>query len=469
MDDLDLRLHHRSQMEAAGLQRIITICRNFQVPSIDKQLRILQNTLEDDERKLSERLDQKVLRDMTNPEQVYQAIRSKTDDSRARDYFLSMLQHLLLIREEGPAMVHYYQLIDSMVTDIVLDKKLAGAEQRMGRSVERIIAQFNEADRYQAAEEEATEAKAELWKVKLEKEQLEEEISGGQDGLVGRLKDKIIHLEQKLAVSRETTSKLQGQMETQKAGYEEQIAQLEAQIMELFQMLKQMGKGVDKIIESSSGAMDRKTLIETLDRHLQRNKTIGILEGRDKRKKSGADGEQSDDSDEDGTPGKSSLKRRKDSSVKKRGKSTRVSEAQGARASQFMDAEDDDAQEQIQQQLAAGVTIVSSLLGIKKTYLSLNYSRCLLVMVPYPAHGVYAVRLDVPNDQCWRVRRLANPKPTTLLHHDLKMSPNAATTAWMIQMVRLKTPFPLLLVLAHLEAILEHQLQDLLLTSSANT
>ena len=373
MDDLDLRLHHRSQMEAAGLQRIITICRTFQVPAIDKQLKILQNSLEDDQKKLSERLDQAVLRDMTNPEQVYQAIRSKTDDSRARDYFLSMLQHLLLIREEGPAMVHYYQLIDSMVTDIVLDKKLAGAEQRMGRSVERIIAQLNEADRYQAAEQEATEVKAKLWKVKLEKEQLEDEISGGHDGLVGRLKEKIIHLEQKLAVSREATFKFQGQMETQKAGYEEQIAQLEAQIMELFQMLKQMGKGVDRIIESSAGAMDRKTLIETLDRHLQRNKTISILEGRDKRKKSGAVGEQSDDSEDDGTPGKSSLKWRKNSSVKKRSKSTRISETQGGRASQFMDAEDEDAQEQIQQQLAAGVTIVSSLMEIKKICFILNF------------------------------------------------------------------------------------------------
>lgn len=358
MDDLDLRLHYRTQMESAGLQRILAQCRNFQVPSIDKQLKILQDVLEDDEKKLSERMDQEILRDMTNPEQVYQAIRSKTDDSRARDYFLSMLQHLLLIREEGPTMVHYYQLIDSMVTDIVLDKKLAGADQRMGRSVESVIAQFNDADRYQAAEEEAAQAKAQLLRIKLEKDVLEEEISGGHDGLVGKLKARIAHLEQKLGVSRETTGKLQGQLETQKLGYEEQIAQLEAQIMELFQMLKQFGKGVDKIIEAGSGAMDRKALIETLDRHLQRNKTISILEGRDK--KSGvAEDEASESEDEmDATPGKSSLKRRKNSSVKKRNNSTRMSEAQGGRASQFMDADDADAQEQIQQQLAAGVNIV---------------------------------------------------------------------------------------------------------------
>lgn len=371
IDDLDLRLHHRSQMEAAGLKRIMSTCRSFQVPPIDKQLKILQNMLDEDEKRLSERLDQEVLRDMTDPEQVYQAIRSKTSNSRAHDHFLSMLQHLLLIREEGPAMVHYYQLIDSMVTDIVLDKKLAGAEQRIGRSVERIIAQFNEADRYQSIEEEATEAKAQVLRLKLEKEVLEEEIAGGHDGLVRKIKTKLAHLEQQLNISRETTTKLQGQLETQKAGYEEQILQLEAQIMELFQMLKQVGKGVEKIIESGSGTMDRKTLIETLDRHLQRHKTISILEGRNKRRKDTVDTESSE-AETELSPGKS--KRRKDSSVKKRNKSTRASETQGGRASQFMDADDADAQEQIQQQLAAGVNIVSTAVFFTKAPRDITHS-----------------------------------------------------------------------------------------------
>lgn len=356
MDDLDLRLHYRTQMEAAGLQRIMATCESFQVPAIDKALGDLRKTLEADEKALSERMDQEILKDMTNPEQVYQAVRAKTDDSRARDYFLSMLQHLLLIREEGPTMVKYYQLIDSMVTDVVLDKKLVGAEERMGRSVENIIAQFNDADRVQAIEEEAADTKAQLFRVKLEKESLEEEISGGHDGLVGQLKERIAHLEQKLGVSRETTVILQGQLETQKVGYEEQIAQLEAQIMELFQMLKQFGTGVDKIMEAGSGAMDRKALIETLDRHLQRSKTIGILEGRDKKRKTGAPGGEMSDSEEDtdATPGKSHLKRPNNSSIKKNSKPTRFSEAAGERASQFMDADDADAQEQIEQQLAAG-------------------------------------------------------------------------------------------------------------------
>jgi cytokinesis protein len=246
-------------------------------------------------------------------------------------------------------MVHYYQLIDSLITDVVLDKKLAGAEQRMGHSVERIIAQFNEADRYQFVEEEANNARAEANRLRVEKEALEDEVAEGQDGMVGRLKSRLAHMDEKLSVSRETVTRLQGQLEVQKAGYEEQIAQLEAQIMELFKMLKEMGKGVDSILDSSGSQMDRKTLVATLEKHFQRAKTIGILEGSDRWLKNMVEGEE----DVDATPGKKGSLRRSALT-----KSTKTKTIENGRVSQFMDADDADAQEQIEQQLAAGVNVV---------------------------------------------------------------------------------------------------------------
>lgn len=264
-------------------------------------------------------------------------------------------------------MVHYYQLLDSIVTDVVLDKKLAGAEQRMGHSVERIIAQFNEADRYQAAEDEAAEARAMAMRLKLEKEVLEDEIAQGQEGLIGRLKAQITQMEEKLNVSRETTSRLQGQLQTQKAGYEEQISQLEAQIMELFRMLKEVGKGVDTILDG--GTIDRKTLVEKLERNFQRHKTISILEGRNgrsQRKKKSPDQGEDEEEDVEATPGKSSLRKKPAAlgSVKKSLSQTQgggmVITDENGRVSQFMDAEEADAQEQIQQQLVAGAKLVST-------------------------------------------------------------------------------------------------------------
>lgn len=371
-DDLDVRIHHRILMDSAGLPRIITLCRELGIVAMDKQLDELATILEEDEQRLRERQDTAILADFSNPEDIWNALCSRTEGSRAKDYFLSMMRHLLLIREEGPQLAYHYRLLDSVVSDIVMDGKLATAEQRIGHSVQRLVAQLNESDRLQVAETEAAETRALAHRLKLEKETLEEEISHGLDGLVGQLKDKLTHLEQKLATARETTSRLQTQLEVQKTGYEEQIAQLEAQIMELFRMLKEVGKGVDKIIESNTGPMDRKTLIEVLNRHLERTKTINILEGKAQRRKKvgGGEGEdESEGSDQDATPRKNDMKRDNSARGKLNGttKSARISTAQGGRDSQFMDADEADVREQIQHQLAAGVKIVSLYVGACST------------------------------------------------------------------------------------------------------
>lgn len=345
-------------MESAGLQNIIALCQQFNVSNIDKQIRKLQAFLDEDERQLRSRLDQEILKDLNNPKDVYNAIYAKIEDSKARDYFLSMMQHLLLIREEGQPMVHYYQLIDSMVTDIVMDKKLAGAEQRFGHSVERIIAQFNETGRLQEVEDELQKSRADALRLKLENDALLDEISEGQEGMVGRLKEELLRLEQKLNLSRETTARLQGQVETQRSEYEDQINQLETQIIELFRMLKEVGKGVTTILDT--GGMDRKTLVQTLEKQFQRTQTIHKLEGRDafgRRKKN--DGEESEEDDTEATPGKSSSLRRSRVVTSKKSLSKKGGKAEdSSRASQFMDAEDADAEEQIQQQLTAGVSLV---------------------------------------------------------------------------------------------------------------
>jgi cytokinesis protein len=197
--------------------------------------------------------------------------------------------------------------------------------------------------------------------MKLEKEALEEEMSQGQDGLVGNLKAQVALLKQKLNSTRETTKHLQGQLEMQKTGYEEQIAQLEAQIMELFRMLKEFGKGYEKILDSNSGTMDRKNLIENLNKYLERSKTISILEGRGKKKKDGKhpDGEDDDDdlSDDETTPRQFDAKRGA-SCRSKLSKAARISGTSNTQESQFTDADEADEREQINHQLVANAKFV---------------------------------------------------------------------------------------------------------------
>jgi cytokinesis protein len=365
-------------MATAGLHRVVDLCRSFNFEQLNTQLDKLQDMIESDEKELRERLDQEILRDMTNIEDIYAALKSRTHNTKAHDYLLSILQHLLLVRDDGPGIVQYYQLLDSLVTDVVMDHKLAGAEQRLGKSVESIITQFNDADQYRTLEAEAAKMRADLRRLQLEKDTLEGEVMNGGDGLVGILKGKIAGLEEKLAISRETTARLQTQLETQKLDYEDQITQLEAQIMELFRMLKELGAdGIGKIMDNGN-AMDRKSLIATLERHMERSKTINILEGRDRysgRRKKGDGGQDDDDEgqsddDPDSTPGKTKLRRQRNTNRSHHSaRTTRKSDGPNGRTSQFMDADEADVKEQIQQQLAAGVMIVSCFFSLGISFL----------------------------------------------------------------------------------------------------
>ena len=347
-------------MELAGLGPILELCLTFGFHDIDAQVVTIRRVIIEDEKMFRERFQQEKLGDLTNPQDVFNAIHGKTKGTRATNYFLSMMQHLLLIREDGQPMVHYFQLLDSIVTDVVMEKKLPGAEQRLGFSVSRIIAQFNEADRYQRAEDEAAEARAHAVRLKLEKEALEDELYGGLDGLVGRLKSQVLGLEEKLSVTRETTTRLHGQLESQKVSYEDRIAQLEAQIIELFRMLKEVGKGMETILDNGEN-MDRKLLVENLERSFQRHKTINILEGKMgsvRRRRKNKQGSLPVEAEEDvnTTPRKPGVNK---------GQNMGVSTSKGAavdetgRVSQFMDADEADAREQVQQQIAAGVKLAS--------------------------------------------------------------------------------------------------------------
>jgi cytokinesis protein len=347
-------------MQAAGFEQLRGLFLDFRSDAIDKQLANLQLLMDEDEQRLKEQMDEQMMKNYGDPKDVYDAVRARTEGTQASDYFLSMMQHLLLIREEGPALAHYYQLLDSIVTDVVLDKKLAGAEGRLGNSVSKIIASLNDAERVQALDSQVQEFRSQALRFKLEKEALEEEIAAGGEGMVGRLKDDLAHLEEKLAISRATTARLQGQLEAQKAGYEEQINQLEAQIMALFEMLRNIGRDVRQELEKmDDGSMDRKALISRLDRHLQRSMTKDILEGRKEISKGISKGDFVDGVDEDAehTPRPGTLKR-----AGKKGqtpKGAHFSEAPG-RISQFMDAEDAEEEEQMQQQLANSVNAVST-------------------------------------------------------------------------------------------------------------
>lgn len=360
-------MHYRSQMEAAGLPKILERCRSFQFSGLDKQLDQYDELYEEDHALMLKNFDEEILRDMSDPFDVYRAIMANVEGTEAFKYFLSAMQHLLLVREDGDAKSRYFRLIDSFVTSVVLDKKPSfndGLSNTVGLSVERLVAQFGESERAQAAEKEATEARVQLGHLKLEKETLEEELAAVGDGLVGQLKEKLAATEEKLRISRLTTEALQEQLRDEQRSHLEQMQQLELQISELFKMLKE-SRGFMSALESSKG-MDRKDLIYSISKQMERKKTVGILEGRHRQD---GDDDEEDDEDDDmeviepgvGVDVESLRRRRRTRERKQRQQANLMANGDGPhRTSQFMDAEEERVRLHIEETLAAGAELMVS-------------------------------------------------------------------------------------------------------------
>ncbi len=346
-EDLELRIHTRSQLETAKIKEVIEKCRTFGLPNLDKQVEIFDRIEREDRERIMQHFDQNVLTDLSDPQDVYLALLRSMEGSDARKYFLSALQHLLLIREDGEVRTRYYQLIDKLVTTIVLDKKPnfdGGLQGLIGVSVARLVAQFNETDRAQIMEDEAGEARSQVLQLQLELENLQREVNLGADGLVGDLKQKLATSEAKVDSLRRTVQILQDKVDSQKNDNEGIIFQLERQISELFRMLRE-GSSLAEVVDSSSG-MDRRQLVDKLEKQYQRKRTVVILEGKSKRLPSRPSDKYADGSGEEEGDTTADLSR--DSTRARIGRKSKSTRSGGnGRTSQFMDAEDESVQEQM--------------------------------------------------------------------------------------------------------------------------
>lgn len=205
IDDLDVRMHHRSLMEASGLHDILELARNMNISSVDKQLDLLEQVLEDDEKSLDLTADDGSDCDFSNIDDVYAALRTKTDDSAAQKYLLSTLQHLLLLHAKDRSFVQRFQLVDSVVGDLVMDAKLGCAEKRMGLSVERIVEQLNQVDKARTMEDELIRARSDVLQLKAENAALRERAMYA-DTLLGTLQAEIMRLQESMKASSARTT-----------------------------------------------------------------------------------------------------------------------------------------------------------------------------------------------------------------------------------------------------------------------
>ncbi|ORZ12691.1 hypothetical protein BCR42DRAFT_467822 [Absidia repens] len=281
IEDSEVRVHLRNQLNACGLQRIMDKMMEYNNEHLRKHITIYKQMNDNDYEDMLETYNDTILNNLDDPHDVFAAILHRLEGTRGYDFLLSALQHLLLIQDQGPVQVRYYQLLDKLVTQIVLDRKGLSSDDfsgGIGWSVASLVEKFAEQDQLQSALADAKDAKKMYEKVVKEKQELEMEIGLQGDGLVGQLKDKTNSLETLLRMSRHTITTLQRKLKEIQQEYQSNMGIMDGQLKELHQLAVDMGcaGGDSNSTQPAHFVMGRKDVSRAYDRL----RAQAILEGK---------------------------------------------------------------------------------------------------------------------------------------------------------------------------------------------
>ncbi|KAM9825531.1 protein diaphanous homolog 3-like isoform 3-T3 [Syngnathus typhle] len=120
-DDLDLRLHIRNEFIRCGLKAILPQLSSVRNDALDIQLKVFEEHKEEDMMEFSHRLED-IKSELDDAGDVFNILLNMVKDSSAENYFISILQHLVLIRNDYFVRSQYFKIIEECVSQIVLHR-----------------------------------------------------------------------------------------------------------------------------------------------------------------------------------------------------------------------------------------------------------------------------------------------------------------------------------------------------------
>jgi hypothetical protein len=120
-EDIDFKIHLRNEFIRGGLDEMLMNLREIQLHDLTTHLDIFEDHKEQDFEEMLHRLND-IRIELSEPEEVFKMLRGLTSGTPAGQPFLSILQHLLLVRDDFYARPQYFKLVDKCVSQIVLHK-----------------------------------------------------------------------------------------------------------------------------------------------------------------------------------------------------------------------------------------------------------------------------------------------------------------------------------------------------------
>ncbi|KAI1260046.1 hypothetical protein F5Y18DRAFT_269962 [Xylariaceae sp. FL1019] len=302
--DLQLRMHIRAQFGACGIKRILTKMEAFQYDPIDRQIERYraneaidyEDMLERENSSIKDNVEGEV-KDLTDPTQIVDAIQQRLQGTKTQDYFVSALQHLLLIREnDGEERLRMFQLVDAMLSYVAMDRRLPNLDlkQSLNFTVQSLLDKLHTDSEARQAQDEALEARQIAEAAMAERDEMKARVELGADGLVARQQRQLEEQQRFIDAQRRQADGLKAEIENMQTVRAKEAQRYELETRELYLMLRDAqdvaasqaakGSASGKVSENDQsrmqGILDRERLMDRLAMQLERQKTQYKLEGR---------------------------------------------------------------------------------------------------------------------------------------------------------------------------------------------
>lgn len=304
--DLTLRMHLRAQFGACGIKRVLTKMEAFQYDLIDKQVERYRTNEAIDYEDMLEREGSSMkdnvegdVKDLNDPVQIVDAIQQRLLGTKTQDYFISALQHLLLIREnEGEERLRMFQLVDSMLSYVAMDRRLPNMDlkQSLNFTVQSLLDKLHTDSEARQAQDEALESRQIADAAMAERDDMRAKLELGADGLVAQMQKQLDEQARFIEAQRRQADGLKAELENMQTIRAKEAQRYELETRELYLMLRdaqdvaasQAAKGGNDAKSGAptedpvrmQGILDRQRLMERLQMQIERQKTQYKLEGR---------------------------------------------------------------------------------------------------------------------------------------------------------------------------------------------
>ena len=301
--DLQLRCHIRAQFTSCGIKRILNKMEDFTYEAIDKQVERYRDNEAIDYEDLLQRENVSMkddveveIKDMQDPAQIADAIQSRVQGSRAQDYFLSAMQHMLLVRDnDGEDSLRMFQLVDAMLSYVAMDRRLPDMDlkQSLNFSVQSLLDKLHTDSEARQALDDSQESRQIADAAIAERDEMKARIDMGADGLVAKLQKQIEEQTQVIELQQRQIEATKAELADLQRIRAQELQRSELETRELYLMLRDAQdfaasvakKGVPATMASTDpkkmqGILDREGLMARLEVQLERAKTQCKLEGK---------------------------------------------------------------------------------------------------------------------------------------------------------------------------------------------